>query len=200
MARATPPSPSRHPLQEGAHLDARARREAVRTVVHSALGAVLTVVAYFVLPLTGIVTAATAVTLAVGLAVILAVLVWNVRSILVSSHPRVQAAAALTTTVPLFLVVFAATYYVMSRGAPESFTEPLDRVSSAYFTITVFATVGVGDIAPVSTGARIATSVQMIGDVILVGIGARIILGAARRGVSRKEQAVAAVAHEEDQS
>jgi hypothetical protein len=199
MARATPPSPPRHPLKEGAHIDPRERRKAVRTVVHSALGAVLTVVAYFVLPLTGIVTTATALTLATGLALILAVLVWNVRSILVSSHPRVQAAAALTTTVPLFLVVFAASYYVMSRGAPGSFNEPLSRVSSAYFTITVFATVGFGDIVPVTTAARIATSVQMIGDVILVGIGARIILGAARRGVSRKEQAATGVAHEEDQ-
>jgi hypothetical protein len=199
MARATPPSTPRHPLQEGAHIDAHARREAVRTLVHSGAVGLLTVVAYWVLPLNGF-TRATGVTLALGLSVILMLLVWNVRSIMVSPHPRVRAAAALTTTIPLFLVIFAAAYYAMSGEAQGSFSEPLTRVSSAYFTITVFSTVGFGDITPVTSGARIATSVQMIGDVILVGVGARIILGATRAGMSRKESAASGATHEEDPS
>jgi hypothetical protein len=170
MARATPSSTPRRPLQEGAHIDAHARREAVRTLTHSAAVGLLSVAAYCVLPLTGI-TRATGVTLALGLALIVAVLVWNVRSIIVSPQPRVRAAAALTTTVPLFLVLFAAAYYAMSGGSPGSFSEPLTRVSAAYFTITVFSTVGFGDITPITSAARIATSVQMIGDIILVGSG-----------------------------
>jgi len=198
MARATPASTTRHPLREGAQVDARERRAAARTLVHSAVVAVLIMVAYCVLPFSGVVTTATAVSLLIGLALVLVLLVWNVRSIVVSPQPRVRAAAALTTTVPLFLAVFAAAYYAMSSQASASFSEPLTRVSSAYFTITVFSTVGFGDITPVSDSARIATSVQMIGDVVLVGIGARIILGAARRGVSRKEGAASGTTPEED--
>jgi voltage-gated potassium channel len=199
MARATTPSTTRHPLLEGAQADAHARRAAARTLVHSAFVGLLTLVAYCVLPLDGM-TRATGLTLVLGLSLILVVLVWNVRSIVVSPYPRVRAAAALTTTVPLFLAVFAAAYYAMSGESPGSFSEPLTRVSSAYFTITVFSTVGFGDITPVTSGARIATSVQMIGDVILLGVGARIILGAARRGISRKESAESGASHEEKPS
>ena len=83
MARATPASTTRHPLREGAHGDARARRDAVRTLVHSSVVSVLIVVAYFVLPLSGVITTTTAVTLVLGLTLILVLLVWNVRSIVV---------------------------------------------------------------------------------------------------------------------
>jgi hypothetical protein len=161
----------------------------VSTLAFSGLASMVIVAAYFVLPLNRVVDAKTGVTLGIGLILVLVVMVWNVRSIITSPHPRVRAAAALTTVVPLFLVVFAAAYFVMSGTTPNAFNEPLSRVDSAYFTITVFATVGFGDIYPVSESARLATSVQMIGGVVLVGVGARIILGAAKRGVSRTEGA-----------
>ncbi|MCX4906348.1 potassium channel family protein [Streptomyces sp. NBC_00878] len=42
------------------------------------------------------------------------------------------------------------------------------------------ATVGFGDITPVTGTARVLTMVQMLADVILVGMIARILLGAVR--------------------
>jgi hypothetical protein len=155
--------------------------------VYSGLVSLLTIGCYFVLPLSSAVTTTTAVTLVLGLGLIIVVLFWHVRSIVRSPYPRVRAAAALATILPLFLVVFSASYYVMSRGASASFSEPLSRLTAAYFALTVFSTVGFGDITPVTSAARAATSVQMIGDVILVGVVARVIVGAARRGVARKE-------------
>src|SRR4029079_4884222 len=70
MARATPASTTRHPLREGAQVDARERRAAARTLVHSAVVAVLIMVAYCVLPFSGVVTTATAVSLLIGLALV----------------------------------------------------------------------------------------------------------------------------------
>ena len=163
------------------------RRRAAEALVSSCVVSVLTVAAYFLLPFSSALTTETALTLVVGLGLVALVLAWHIRQILRSPYPRVRAATALATIVPLFLVVFSAAYYVMDRTAPNSFTQHLDRLGAAYFTVTVFATVGFGDIAPVSSAARAATTVQMLGDVVLVGVVARVIVGAARRGVERQQ-------------
>jgi voltage-gated potassium channel len=46
----------------------------------------------------------------------------------------------------------------------------------------VFATVGFGDISPVSAAARVLASVQMIGNVVLIGLLVKTMLTAVERG------------------
>ena len=43
-----------------------------------------------------------------------------------------------------------------------SFTEPLTRADALYFTVTVFSTVGFGDITAKSETARVVLIVQML--------------------------------------
>ena len=81
--------------------------------------------------------------------------------------------------------LFAATYTVLSGSEQEAFTEPLDRFDSLYFVVTVFATVGFGDISPVSTVARMLVTVQMVADLILIGLVLRLFLTAVDRGRRR---------------
>jgi voltage-gated potassium channel len=50
----------------------------------------------------------------------------------------------------------------------------------------VFATVGFGDIAPVTDAARITTMVQMVGDLLVVGLVLRVMLGAVKQGRERR--------------
>jgi hypothetical protein len=50
----------------------------------------------------------------------------------------------------------------------------------------VFSTVGFGDIAPVATAARVTTMVQMLGDLVVVGLVLRVMLGAVREGRERR--------------
>jgi voltage-gated potassium channel len=112
--------------------------------------------------------------------------VWQVRAITGSRYPALKAAEALGLIFPLYLLVFASTYYVMERASAASFTQPLTKTDALYFTVTVFSTVGFGDISPKSEAARVVLIVQMLGDIALLGAGARILLGAVRRGQQRR--------------
>ena len=86
----------------------------------------------------------------------------------------------------MFLVLFAPTYFLMERASAASFTQPLTCTDALYFTVTVFSTVGFGDIAARSETARVVLIVQMLADLALLGAGARVLLGAVQRGRERR--------------
>ena len=121
-----------------------------------------------------------------GLLVFAGIAAWQVRAITGSPYPQVKAVEVLGLILPLYLLVFASTYYVMERAAVADFTQPLTRTDALYFTVTVFSTVGFGDIVPRAEAARVVLIVQMLGDLALLGAGARILLGAVRRGQQRR--------------
>ena len=187
MSEAPPRRRSSTRLSDATPGNPGVRRRAAAAMLSSLLVSTAVVTGYFLLPLSSALTTATVLVLAGGMTVVAVLLGWHLRSIIRSPYPRVRAVAALATTVPLFLVVFATTYFVMSRTQPEHFSEPLSRVDSAYYTVTIFATVGFGDITPDTSVARATTMVQMVGDVILVGLVAQVIVGAMRQGIRRQE-------------
>ena len=82
---------------------------------------------------------------------------------------------------PLFVLLFASAYYVMARANPASFSHPLTRTDALYFTVTTFSTVGYGDITPVTETARLVVTVQMILDLLALGLGIRVFIGAVQR-------------------
>jgi voltage-gated potassium channel len=110
---------------------------------------------------------------------------WQVRAILRSPYPALRAVEAIALLLPLFLLLFAGTYAVLSGSDPGAFTEPLSQLDSLYFVVTVFATVGFGDISAVSGVARVLVTVQMVGDLVLIGLVLRVFLGAVDRGRRR---------------
>jgi voltage-gated potassium channel len=187
MSEAPPRRRSSTRLSDATPGDPRVRRRAAAAMLSSVVVSTSVVAAYFLLPLSSALTTATVLVLVGGMTAVAVLLGWHLRSIIRSPYPRVRAVAALATTVPLFLVVFATTYFVMSRTQPENFSEPLSRLDSAYYTVTIFATVGFGDITPDTSVARATTMVQMVGDVILVGLVAQVIVGAMRQGIRRQE-------------
>ena len=64
--------------------------------------------------------------------------------------------------VPWFLLLFARAYVTMANANPANFsTHPLTRTDALYFTVTVFATVGFGDITAVSQSARLEVTTQL---------------------------------------
>lgn len=162
------------------------RRLALASLLRSLFVALAILVGYFVLPLSSHLATDTGLELLAGLLVLAVLLTWQVRSIVRSPYPAVQAIGALMVSAPLFLILFASTYYLMGDAAVDTFSEPLTKLDALYFTVTVFATVGFGDITAVSETARGVVTVQMVGGLVLVGLIARVIVGAVEEGRSRR--------------
>jgi voltage-gated potassium channel len=176
---------ARKPYRE---LTAAARRWAVAaSLLRSLASVVLIVVIYYHLPLNDRLSPATAVRFGIGLAVFAIVMVWQVRAILRSPIPRLRAIEAISIGLPLLLLVFASTYCILVTNQPASFNEPLSRTDALYFTVTVFATVGFGDIVPTTEVARIVTTIQMVSGLIAVGVVAKVVFAAAQLAVRRRQ-------------
>ncbi|MFI9720863.1 potassium channel family protein [Streptomyces sp. NPDC052396] len=145
------------------------------------------VLAYYLLPLDERFRGGTAVSLVLGLLGVLLLFLRQCHSIGYSETPRLRAVEALATVVPLFLLLFGAVYFLLDRNEPGSFNSALSRTSALYFTLTVFSTVGFGDIVPHSDTARIATMVQMVADLLFLGVAARVVVGAVETGLRRRD-------------
>lgn len=124
--------------------------------------------------------------LVVGLAGLAITLAWQVRSIMSSDAPRLRAAETIATGLPFLLLLYAAAYAVMSVDNPSSFTQRLGRTDALYFTMTVFTTIGFGDIAPATEIARIVTMTQMVVWLLSVGLVAKFLLGAVQVADERR--------------
>lgn len=171
------------------HMDAQstATRGAVVAAFARLLGTTAALVAlYYVLPLDRTMSRAAVMWLTAGLVAFVVLVFFQVRSILRSSHPALRAVEALGTAVPLFVLVFASTYLLLAGGQQEAFTEPLDKTDALYYTMSVLSTVGFGDIAPRTQAARVATTLQMAGNLIVVGVLARVVVGAVQLSRQRK--------------
>ena len=137
---------------------------------------------YYVLPLDRTSASWAIVMLGVGLVGLVVLVAFQVRSIVKATYPALRAVGALATSAPLFLLLFAATYFLMGTISESNFSEPLTRTDALYFTVTVFATVGFGDITATTEGARALVTGQMVAGIVIVGIGARIIVDAVKHG------------------
>jgi voltage-gated potassium channel len=163
-------------------------RAILGTAVRSMVTASLLLVAYYLAPLDRPLTVGTLLLLGGALLLFGVFVAVTVRDILRSRRPRLRAIRALIVGVPLLLVVFAGAYFTVAAQQPGAFTEPLNRTDGLYFTVTVFATVGFGDITPVTQLARVLVTIQMLVGVITVGVIAKIIFGAVQTAESRRTE------------
>jgi voltage-gated potassium channel len=150
------------------------------------LTVVVLVVLYYNLPLDQELDATAVALLLVGLLALTGLISWQVRGILRSSYPALRAVTALSSAIPFFLLLLAAAYFVMGRAQAGSFTEPQTRTDALYFMITVFTTLGFGDIAPTTQLTRIVTTFQMIADLLVLGALLRVVFDAVRLGQQRQ--------------
>jgi voltage-gated potassium channel len=120
-----------------------------------------------------------------GTALFAAILAWQARRIVSAELPELRAVEALGVVIPLFLVLFATFYLSMSSASVRMFSQYLDHTRAIYFTISVFSTVGFGDITPQTDPARIVVSIQMLLDLVIIGAVVRMLLNAAQAGLAR---------------
>lgn len=156
-------------------LDKVARRHVlVLAVLRLAVFVAIVLFFYFAIPVSGFNEnnpAAAWIRLGGVLLAFLAALALQLRMIIAAQVPQIRAAEAVVETVLMFLCLFALLYTSMSTTDPSAFTERLSRVDALYFTTVTFATVGFGDITPVSDLARAVVTVQMI-----AGLGALVLV------------------------
>ena len=158
----------------------------LRTVLTSLVTTAVLVTLYYVLPMDRGFDAHTVLLLVVYLAVFVVVLTWRLRGLFRSRYPGLRAVESLALIVPLYLLLFATTYFLAERADSGYFTEPLTRSSALYFSVTVFSTVGFGDITPKTDPARLVVTGQMLLDVILLGFGVRVFVGAVNLARERR--------------
>jgi voltage-gated potassium channel len=119
------------------------------------------------------------VTLTLALLILTAVTVGQVKVISSATYPALRAIEALATTLPLFLLLFASAYVIMAGANPNNFsTHSLTRTNALYFTVTVFSTVGFGDITAASESAPLVVTVQMLLDLLALGLVVRAFVSA----------------------
>ena len=161
-------------------------RPPLSTIIGSllrALGSTAAVVAiYYLLPLDHTTTWAAVIILVAGLVLLVGLIAVQVRLITAHRYPAVRAAEALATSIPLFLLLFASTYVFLGSLSVGNFGERLTHTDALYFAVTVFSTVGFGDITAKSEMARLVVTGQMLADLVVLGLGIRVILGAVSRG------------------
>jgi voltage-gated potassium channel len=163
------------------------RRKVVRSLLRASGSTAALVLVYYLLPLDHTAHWVALAILVIGLAGLIGLVTFQVRWIIASQFPGLQALEALATSVPLFLLLFASAYIVMAALSASNFSQPMTHTNALYFTVTVFATVGFGDITAKTEAARLVVTGQMIIDLMIIGLGARIILGAVTRGRQRRQ-------------
>jgi voltage-gated potassium channel len=157
---------------------AKRRRLIAVGLLRALVATALLVVAYYLLPFRNVSDAKSVVLLVVGMLAVILIVMWEVRAILKAAYPGLQAVEALAIAAPLFLLLFASAYYLIEQATPGSFSQPLSRTDALYFTVTTFSTVGYGDITAKSEGARVMVIFQMLADLIILGVGLKVIFGA----------------------
>ncbi|MBK1787022.1 potassium channel family protein [Prauserella cavernicola] len=169
------------------------RPEAVARIRRIALGLARSIVAvallmtaYYLAPLDTTPDVGTWIGFVAALGAVALMFAVQVRAILDSDMPRLRGVETMLVGLVLLLLLFAAAYTVMSNADSANFDEPLTRSDSLYFTVTVFATVGFGDIVPVSETARLITTGQMVVGLIALGLVAKIVLSAVQLAVQRR--------------
>jgi voltage-gated potassium channel Kch len=142
---------------------------------------------YYLAPLHELAKVPVALSLSVEMLVLAGVVAWQVLSITRADYPGIRAVEALSVTTPLFLLLFAAGYFLLAQDNPANFSpHALTRTDTLYFTVTTFSTVGFGDIVATSPAARLIVTVQMLLDLLVLGLGIRLFFGAVQAGQRRQ--------------
>ena len=124
--------------------------------------------------------------LVLQLCVFVAIVGAQVPAIIRSRYPVLRAIEALAVLVTVYLLIFARIYVANSQNDPAGFSSHLDHVTALYFTVTVFATVGFGDVVALTDSMKLLVTVQMLLNLMVLGLGIRLLTSAARRGIARR--------------
>jgi voltage-gated potassium channel len=111
---------------------------------------------------------------AIALIIYFSATTWLFLRIRSAKYPLSGGMFMLVTMTTFFILCFSWIYLVLDKSFPDSFTEPLTKMSAVYFTVAALTTVGFGDITPQGDVTRAIVTTQMVLGVALLGIILRI--------------------------
>lgn len=97
----------------------------------------------------------------------------ELRKIVDAPHPVVRLAGAVIATIMLLVVTFAQVYLTLDHSSPGNFNETMNKMGALYFSMTVTATVGFGDIVAKTDLARGIVTFQMLINLVLLAAAVR---------------------------
>jgi len=158
------------------------------------LGSAMTVlaVAYARMPVADIgVTDAVVALVLIGAAVSMLVLLFlrGLRTLPRASRPLLRTVSMLVIFLEVFILLFGYVYLSLETGSPGSVPGVQTHLDSVYFTVTMLATVGFGDITPASQTARAIATFQMLVNLVLLGAVVRTGVSVGRQAAERRVRA-----------
>jgi hypothetical protein len=160
-------------------------------------GILLMCVAYFRTPAAGLGVSDVLVGVMLVLAAVLLMTVLFVtalRTVPRSRRPLLWSISLLLFLLTGFILLFAYTYLSLETTYPGSVPGIGTHLDALYFTVTMLATVGFGDIVPASQVARGVATVQMLLNLVLLGAVVRIGVSVGRQAAERRVREGAPVA------
>lgn len=183
-----PPAKARD--TEWEDLTGRQRRALLASVLARAtLTAAGLLVLYAMAPLGREATATTLGIMVIGGVLLIAMVGVETRALSRSPHPILRVVETIANVLVVFILAFALVYLSMAQTNPAAFSEPLTKVSAVYFTVTVLATVGFGDITPVTDSARLVVTMQMMLGLTLIAVVLRFMITFAQNLQSQRRSA-----------
>jgi hypothetical protein len=183
-------NPPREPLRLSDLDRARRHRAIFQSAATVTLAWVLVLTAFYLVPFAHLNGTRSVLRLITVVALVAAVLAMQIRRISKAELPELRAVEALAIVIVIFLTGFSIVYLNLSHGTQATFTQPLDHTRALYFTISVFSTVGFGDITPRSDTARLLVAAQMLLDLVIIGTVVRLIFNAARTRIQPGERSM----------
>lgn len=117
-----------------------------------------------------------------GMILVFAVVIgFSLRRIEHAQFPQIRAIQVGMLTLSFYLFAFSALYLSLSVTDTSYFTTDLDHVTAFYFTVTVFTTVGFGDITPNADPTQLIVSLQMLLNLLFIYVGLRAIMYVGKR-------------------
>lgn len=114
------------------------------------------------------------------------VLVFAVFRLNRSPRPLAEGMAFIVISAAVLVLSYSWLYTNLSESSPDSFTQPLNKVAAVYFTVTVLATVGFGDITPVGDLPRLLVTSQMLLGFTVITLAIRMISTTTSNRIKRK--------------
>ena len=152
----------------------------VRMLGHTTVALVLSTLAYYVVPLRlgrdiGAPTVGRLLVAIVALALLGLLFRTTTRRSRRAQERRYYRIQWLLTALYALVLAFALAYAVLAAHAPDQFAGMEDRTDALYFSVTLVATVGFGDIHPTGTAAQLLAIAHMVFNLIYLGTAIRML-------------------------